>query len=100
MVDHLAKLPLLRYFTDAERPPILVSQQLPDEMMALIRDACAFLQVGAHVAPSRPILKLRQAFVPCVNDIDPRLHFLRQFGRSLQPRMAPVRSGYCSGVAT
>jgi capsular polysaccharide biosynthesis protein len=87
MVDHLAKLPLLRYFTDGERLPILVSQQLPDELMTLIRDACAFLQVGSPtlVPDSRPILKLRQAFVPCVNDIDPRLHFLRQFGRSLQP---------------
>ncbi len=85
LIDHLAKLPLLRYF---QAPPsaIVVSDRLSPDFQRLLERACVFVGTANPVLTrdSRPILRIRNSFVPCVNDIGPRLRFLRDFGRALQ----------------
>ena len=85
LVDHLAKLPLLRHF-DGAGPTIVASARIPDGFAHLIERACSFLNLAppALVKETRPILRFARSFVPCVNDAAPRLRFLRDFGVHLQ----------------
>ena len=72
LVDHLAKLPLLRHFEGAV-PTIVASARIPDGFAHLIEQACSpEPQPPALVKEARPILRLASSFVPCVNDA-PRL---------------------------
>ena len=65
LVDHLAKLPLLRHF-DGAVPTIVTSARIPDGFARLIEQACAFLSLAppALVKDTRPILRFARSFVP------------------------------------
>jgi capsular polysaccharide biosynthesis protein len=92
LVDHLGKISLLRYF-ETTPPPLIITQRLPPEFVQLIALACVFLRVPRPevVSTARPILRLRNSFVPCVNDTAPRLRFLRALGVAIQaPASASV----------
>jgi len=85
LVDHLAKTPLLRHFNGG-LPTVVVNDRLTNGFVQLVERACSFLNLAqpALVTESRPILKLKNSFVPCVNDAAPRLRFLRELGASIQ----------------
>jgi len=103
LVDHAARLPVLRYFLGAEAPPLLISNAMSADYIWLINSVCAFLEIGPPklIGTAEEVVKLTNSFVPCTNRLGYRLNFLRHFGRSFDGNpSAPERVFFRRGLVS